>query len=198
MIGGTFDMSEGEGRFKPGETSGGKKRRSRATQEQLDILNGVYQRTPFPTTVERTELAQRLGMTPRSVQIWFQNKRQGAKNSETRRRELPPLISTLSNSPQMPSLVPLSLAPPVSASASAPSQSPPSPVGVTGGGGGDVRSISYGPEGRRESIENLRGRARRRRMSVNDMLSHDGRDEIRSAITASRHISRQRVGDKET
>jgi hypothetical protein len=70
MIGGTFDMSEGEGRFKPGETSGGKKRRSRATQEQLDILNGVYQRTPFPTTVERAELAQRLGMTPRSVQIW--------------------------------------------------------------------------------------------------------------------------------
>jgi Homeodomain len=70
IIGGTFDMSEGEGRFKPGETSGGKKRRSRATQEQLDILNGVYQRTPFPTTVERTELAQQLGMTPRSVQIW--------------------------------------------------------------------------------------------------------------------------------
>jgi hypothetical protein len=61
--------SEG-GRFRQGETAGGKKRRSRATQDQLEILNGVYARTPFPSTVERNELAQRLGMTPRSVQIW--------------------------------------------------------------------------------------------------------------------------------
>ena len=70
-IAGSFESSENEiARLKPGETAGGKKRRSRATQEQLDLLNNVYQRTPFPTTVERNELAHRLGMTPRSVQIW--------------------------------------------------------------------------------------------------------------------------------
>ena len=70
-LGGSFELSETESmRLKPGETAGGKKRRSRATQEQLDLLNAVYQRTPFPTTVERNELANRLGMTPRSVQIW--------------------------------------------------------------------------------------------------------------------------------
>lgn len=57
-------------RLRAGETAGGRKRRSRATQEQLDLLNSVYQRTPFPSTVERAELAQTLGMTPRSVQIW--------------------------------------------------------------------------------------------------------------------------------
>lgn len=68
---GTMDVQESDGgRSRHGETAGGKKRRSRATQEQLDILIAVYQRTPFPSTVERTELAQRLGMTPRSVQIW--------------------------------------------------------------------------------------------------------------------------------
>lgn len=53
-----------------GETAGGKKRRARATQEQLDILNQVYARTPFPSTQERIDLATTLGMTPRSVQIW--------------------------------------------------------------------------------------------------------------------------------
>jgi hypothetical protein len=68
---GTMDIQESDGGpSRNGETSGGKKRRSRATQEQLDILITVYQRTPFPSTVERSELAQRLGMTPRSVQIW--------------------------------------------------------------------------------------------------------------------------------
>lgn len=68
---GMMDVQESDGgRSRHGETAGGKKRRSRATQEQLDILITVYQRTPFPSTVERTELAQKLGMTPRSVQIW--------------------------------------------------------------------------------------------------------------------------------
>lgn len=88
----------------------------------------------------------------------------------------------------MPNLVPLTLAPP------AMSQSPPSPATL------DARSFSYTPEARRDSFENggnLRGRARRRRMSVNDLLSHDTRDEVRSGATVSRHISRQRVDDKD-
>ena len=54
-----------------GETAGGKKRRARATPEQLEILNQVYARTPFPSTQERIDLAATLGMTPRSVQIWY-------------------------------------------------------------------------------------------------------------------------------
>jgi Homeodomain len=54
-----------------GETAGGKKRRARATPEQLEILNQVYARTPFPSTQERIDLAATLDMTPRSVQIWY-------------------------------------------------------------------------------------------------------------------------------
>lgn len=41
-----------------------------ADDEQLGLLNEVFERTAYPTTAEREELARRLGMTSRSVQIW--------------------------------------------------------------------------------------------------------------------------------
>jgi homeobox protein YOX1/YHP1 len=47
-----------------------KKKRKRADANQLKILTEVYNRTPFPSTEERLDLAKRLDMTPRSVQIW--------------------------------------------------------------------------------------------------------------------------------
>lgn len=76
-----------------------KKKRKRADAEQLRVLNEVYARTAFPSTEERQELAARLNMTPRSVQIWYvscffyiidrashlsfryQNKRQSMRNT---------------------------------------------------------------------------------------------------------------------
>lgn len=48
-----------------------KKKRKRADANQLKVLNEVYDRTPFPSTAEREALAVQLGMTPRSVQIWY-------------------------------------------------------------------------------------------------------------------------------
>ena len=48
-----------------------KKKRKRADAEQLRVLNEVYARTAFPSTEERQELAIKLNMTPRSVQIWY-------------------------------------------------------------------------------------------------------------------------------
>lgn len=48
-----------------------KKKRKRADAEQLRVLNEVYARTAFPSTEERQELALKLNMTPRSVQIWY-------------------------------------------------------------------------------------------------------------------------------
>jgi len=48
-----------------------KKKRKRADAEQLRVLNEVYARTAFPSTEERQELALRLNMSPRSVQIWY-------------------------------------------------------------------------------------------------------------------------------
>ncbi len=47
-----------------------KKKRKRADAEQLKVLNETYNRTAFPSTEERIELAKKLGMSARSVQIW--------------------------------------------------------------------------------------------------------------------------------
>lgn len=58
-----------------------KKKRKRADAEQLKVLNETYNRTAFPSTEERVELARKLGMSARSVQIWFQNKRQAMRQS---------------------------------------------------------------------------------------------------------------------
>lgn len=48
-----------------------KKKRKRADAEQLKVLNDTYARTAFPSTEERIELAKKLGMSARSVQIWY-------------------------------------------------------------------------------------------------------------------------------
>ncbi|WVQ78947.1 hypothetical protein IAT38_001039 [Cryptococcus sp. DSM 104549] len=53
--------------------------RKRADDVQLSILTEVFDRTSYPTTEERDALARRLGMTSRSVQIWFQNRRRAVK-----------------------------------------------------------------------------------------------------------------------
>ncbi|OCF34440.1 hypothetical protein I316_03954 [Kwoniella heveanensis BCC8398] len=53
--------------------------RKRADDIQLGILNEVFERTAYPSTDERDVLAKRLGMTSRSVQIWFQNRRRAVK-----------------------------------------------------------------------------------------------------------------------
>ncbi|ESK96630.1 hypothetical protein Moror_6850 [Moniliophthora roreri MCA 2997] len=58
-----------------------KKKRKRADAQQLKILNETYARTPFPSTEERLALARQLDMSARSVQIWFQNKRQQTKQT---------------------------------------------------------------------------------------------------------------------
>ncbi|TDL18314.1 hypothetical protein BD410DRAFT_793362 [Rickenella mellea] len=58
-----------------------KRKRKRADQWQLKALNDVYARTAFPSTEERRELAKKLDMSPRGVQIWFQNKRDSTRKS---------------------------------------------------------------------------------------------------------------------
>ncbi|KAJ7217796.1 hypothetical protein GGX14DRAFT_598023, partial [Mycena pura] len=58
-----------------------KKKRKRADAGQLRVLNETYARTAFPSTEERLALAKMLDMSPRSVQIWFQNKRQSMRQT---------------------------------------------------------------------------------------------------------------------
>ncbi|CAO3631580.1 unnamed protein product [Cunninghamella echinulata] len=56
-----------------------KAKRKRASPTQIMILEHVYEHTAFPSTALREELGEKLGMEPRAVQIWFQNKRQATK-----------------------------------------------------------------------------------------------------------------------
>ncbi|KAJ3101829.1 hypothetical protein HDU96_009856 [Phlyctochytrium bullatum] len=61
---------------------GVKPKRRRATPSQVRVLNAVFATTAFPSTEMRAKLAAELCMTPRAVQIWFQNRRQGLKSKK--------------------------------------------------------------------------------------------------------------------
>ncbi|KAI9296632.1 homeobox-domain-containing protein [Neoconidiobolus thromboides FSU 785] len=58
-----------------------KGKRKRANSVQIRFLNRVFETTAFPSTELRSELGKQLGMSPRAVQIWFQNKRQSLKGN---------------------------------------------------------------------------------------------------------------------
>lgn len=49
-------------------------KRQRATQDQLSLLEVEFNKNPTPTAIVRDRIAQEINMTPRSVQIWFQNR----------------------------------------------------------------------------------------------------------------------------
>jgi hypothetical protein len=55
-------------------------RRKRVTAQQLQVLNSVFRQNPFPSIEERFNLSERLGISARSIQIWFQNKRQTVRS----------------------------------------------------------------------------------------------------------------------
>ncbi|CAO3643494.1 unnamed protein product [Cunninghamella echinulata] len=66
-----------------------KAKRKRASPTQLSVLNRVFNQTYFPSTELRIEL----GMSPRTVQIWFQNKRQSLR-TKSRRSSLSSIETT--------------------------------------------------------------------------------------------------------
>jgi hypothetical protein len=55
------------------------KHRRRTSRAQLKILEKSFVENPKPNATVRRILAQKLDMTPRGVQIWFQNRRAKAK-----------------------------------------------------------------------------------------------------------------------
>ncbi|KAI8637192.1 Homeodomain-like protein, partial [Parasitella parasitica] len=58
------------------------KHRRRTSRAQLKVLEKSYTENPKPSAAIRRILAQKLEMTPRGVQIWFQNRRAKAKQSK--------------------------------------------------------------------------------------------------------------------
>ncbi|KAI9321081.1 homeobox domain-containing protein, partial [Dichotomocladium elegans] len=55
------------------------KHRRRTSRLQFKILEAVFEENPKPSAARRQSLAEELAMTPRGVQIWFQNRRAKAK-----------------------------------------------------------------------------------------------------------------------
>ena len=56
-----------------------KRDRRLLTPEQTSVLYKLLQKTHFPTTEVREAVAKQLGISPRKVQVWFQNRRQVGK-----------------------------------------------------------------------------------------------------------------------
>ena len=61
-----------------------KPKRKRASSAQVNVLNAVFARTLFPSTALRVAIGKELGMSPRTVQIWFQNKRQAFRTQRVK------------------------------------------------------------------------------------------------------------------
>ncbi|OLY84200.1 Homeobox protein HD-10 [Smittium mucronatum] len=57
------------------------KHRRRTTKEQFVTLENAFQISNKPSAETRREIAQKLSMTTREVQVWFQNRRAKEKNS---------------------------------------------------------------------------------------------------------------------
>lgn len=68
--------------YRPNEV----KHRKRTTRAQTKILEEQFKTTDKPDAATRSELSVRLGMTPREVQVWFQNRR--AKEKKLRAQAL--------------------------------------------------------------------------------------------------------------
>ncbi|UZJ56715.1 hypothetical protein CBS101457_006035 [Exobasidium rhododendri] len=56
-----------------------KRTRKLLTPEQTRVLEAILEKTVYPSTPLREAIARQLGIPPRKVQIWFQNKRQGRR-----------------------------------------------------------------------------------------------------------------------
>ncbi|KAK9766453.1 hypothetical protein K7432_004435 [Basidiobolus ranarum] len=64
-----------------------RKLRRRTSKEQLTALDEFFQTNKRPNTAAKEKLALELEMNPRTIQIWFQNRRQALK-----KKKLEPLI----------------------------------------------------------------------------------------------------------
>ena len=57
--------------------------RRRTSRDQLDLLQSTFGENPKPSAQVRQSLAEKLQMSPRSIQVWFQNRRAKQKQKLT-------------------------------------------------------------------------------------------------------------------
>ncbi|KAJ2594882.1 hypothetical protein GGF39_004049 [Coemansia sp. RSA 1721] len=69
-------------------TKSSHRKRARATSEQVNVLESVFVVNRSPASRLREDLAARLGMAPRQVQVWFQNRRAKEKTQQRNPRAL--------------------------------------------------------------------------------------------------------------
>ena len=76
-----------------------KKRRSRQnfSWTQLSVLERVFETDPLPRQCLLLELSNRLDITPRCVQVWFQNRRQKFKAMHHAMGQVPPPLKNASS-----------------------------------------------------------------------------------------------------
>lgn len=60
-------------------TSSNRRRSRRSQSHETRTLESFFEFNPMPNTQQRIRLSEFLGMNPRTVQVWFQNKRQSMK-----------------------------------------------------------------------------------------------------------------------
>jgi len=74
------------------EEGGENRRRWAPSESDKTLLEERYGVDPFPSAAVRTELAARLNIAPRQVQVWFQNRRQKerAKNNAQKANDVAP------------------------------------------------------------------------------------------------------------
>ncbi|KAI8376152.1 uncharacterized protein BYT42DRAFT_614933 [Radiomyces spectabilis] len=66
------------------DTTHPQRKRTRATPEQLAVLENAFSVNPSPNNRVRVQLSRQLGMSERTIQIWFQNRRAKMKNMAKR------------------------------------------------------------------------------------------------------------------
>ena len=85
-----------------------KKRRTRSnfTWQQLSVLEKVFKTDPLPRQSLLQELASSLDLTPRVVQVWFQNRRQKYKAAHLANGHTPPELRNTSTMQTLETLLP--------------------------------------------------------------------------------------------
>jgi len=82
-----------------------RRKRRRTSPNELSILNNEFEIGQTPNKLRRLEIAEKVSMTEKAVQIWFQNKRQSLRKQTSVEKEITELPSTVSiSTPIKPTL----------------------------------------------------------------------------------------------